>query len=391
MLKNRELQVVDRLGSGAFGDAFLVHDRRGNQFVVKRSRESHKESYVREEALTMKELSSDHTVRLYDIWLEPNDERLYMLLEYCCAGDLEQYLEKKYPLHESELMSIFVQLLIGLDHIHLKHKLHRDIKLANILLHREKGNSALKVKIGDFGLSKTVSHTDAPAGTRLGTPLYFSPELISGKEYTRKTDIWSMGVVFYSLMTRQMPFAAKNMDDLTHSILRQIPAHPSKKEHYSTQLGDLVMTMLTKSRTRRPDTRALLSSNLFADVLNRIPWLPPMSEGIIGLFACRPEANINIRAAPSLSARKIGVLHYGDQIYASRSVAAAPGPMLWFKIVYPFTGYCIVGKGPKCFFQVFQNPEHVSPLTSPIVQQLPSTCSIDISTICPRLSTRDIE
>ncbi|CAD2218697.1 protein kinase [Angomonas deanei] len=380
MLKKKGFKAVAQLGSGSFGDALLVEDGKGSRYVVKRCRVQGSDS-IKSEADVMRRLTSQHVVRLYEHWEEAG--YLCLLMEYCNYGDMEQLLKRKYPLPENVLLSLFAQLLIGLDHIHLKHQLHRDIKLANIFLQKNPVYNGLLVKIGDFGLSRSVSSTDAPAGTRLGTPLYFSPELISGKNYTRKTDVWSMGVVLYAMMTNRMPFAADDMDELTKNIMLQTPLHPSYEQKYSTQLGDIVLSMLSKSRTRRPDVRTILSSPVFSEVFCSLPWVPSSLENPVGLFACRPDAAINVRAQPSMSSEKKGSVLYGDQIYVNKVVVCTSGPQQWFEILFPFHGYCIIGKGEESFFQLLQNPKKFSPISSPVAK-IPS-CTLDVTSICDRL------
>ncbi|RNF23483.1 putative protein kinase [Trypanosoma conorhini] len=354
--------VIKLLGSGAFGDAFLVkHLNEGSLFVLKCSKAARGNDRVLDEAKNMLLTTSDHVVRCYRAWIEPEDHRCCMLLEYCDGGDLENHLGLAFPFSESQLLSMFAQLLMGLDHVHLKHLIHRDIKLQNLMFQRSTG----MVKIGDFGLSKALQFTDEASVTRLGTPLYFSPEVVSGLEYTRKTDVWSLGVAFYRLMTNALPFPATSVEEVYEYLGKKRAVHPCRlrEGHYSESLGDLVMKMLTKSRTKRPTARELLALPLFVPVLRSWPWQHPRLKGASCLFVCRPHSSVNVRSQPSLSAERIGVFEYGDQIFVS-SERLSTGDTTWHHVLYPLEGYCITAtdKGLHLFQRV-DDPARCSPIT----------------------------
>lgn len=104
------------------------------------------------------------------------------------------------------------QILYGLNEIHSKNIIHRDIKSDNILLDESK-----VIKLGDFGVSWIFEES---AKTYIGTPYYLSPEIIYGKRYTTKTDVWSLGVLLYEMMTDRMPFNANNITNLQFSIVK---------------------------------------------------------------------------------------------------------------------------------------------------------------------------
>lgn len=364
------LRIIRKIGTGSFGDTYLVESERGERLVVKQAKqggsaESDKQS--RAEG-NVSRLASDHVVKLHRTWTEPGSNRLCMLLEYCDGGDMEMLLEKAYPLPEQTVVAVFAQLLIGLDHIHMKHLLHRDVKLQNILLQSNDSTKRIPTaKIADFGTSKNVSHTDSPAATRLGTPLYLSPEILSGHRYTRKTDVWSLGVAFYKILCNQMPFDGADMVRLTNAVINHDPPHPctaNPSVTYSLRLGDVVLRMLDKSRSSRLSTRELLALPAFASVFASYPWKGPALHNCIGVFACCKCFAVNVRTAPSTAAESVGAVRYADQIYVQRRIVAAPSAngdeTLWFRVVSPFTGFCIVGNGGDPLFQLFQVPATAS-------------------------------
>jgi len=94
-----------------------------------------------------------------------------------------------------------VQLALGLQHIHNKKVLHRDLKTQNVFITKDN-----RVKIGDFGISKMLENTVQLAGTSLGTPYYLSPEICLGQKYDYKSDLWMLGCVLYEMCTLRRPF-----------------------------------------------------------------------------------------------------------------------------------------------------------------------------------------
>lgn len=144
-----------------------------------------------------------------------------------------------------------VQIILALKHMHDRKVIHRDIKAENVFLNRRN-----QVKIGDFGISKSLAHTLAQARTRIGTPYYLSPEICMDKPYDNKNDMWALGVVLYQLCTLKHPFDANSMDGLLHAIMHTKPRAISS--HYSKPLRDLVDALLAKNARRRPNVNQVL-------------------------------------------------------------------------------------------------------------------------------------
>lgn len=122
-------------------------------------------------------------------------ESIIILMDLANNGDLSQLIEKqkekKQFLPENDILSFFVQITSGLQYIHKKNILHRDLKPKNIFLTSQK-----LIKIGDFGISKSLNHTLDLATTAIGTPYYLSPEVYRRQPYNYKSDMWSLGMEF---------------------------------------------------------------------------------------------------------------------------------------------------------------------------------------------------
>jgi serine/threonine protein kinase len=357
-----EFTVVKELGAGAFGKALLVIDNVARRHMVVKILKQRLDANSAREAVSeiqsLRILRHTNVVSFFDAWVDV-DERLHMLMEYCDGGDLQEYLPKMHPIPTPIILSFFAQLLIAMDYLHTKHILHRDIKCSNILICR----ASLTLKIGDFGLSKCMDGTDDAAQTRLGTPFYMSPELVSSKHYTRKTDIWSLGVAFYQLLTNRVPFNAKNMTDLMRVILTSTPMSPTSGTSYPQELSDLVMKMLTKDKKVRPTARELLLTPCLAETIRQCPWQRQFA-GMTMMFVCRSNVIVNLRSQPSVNSERLAggmQLKYGDPIVVEGEVLAEDG-VPWFRIRSPVDGYCISEQNGKQLFQKLGESDRLSPI-----------------------------
>lgn len=146
---------------------------------------------------------------------------------------------------EPEIWSIFYQMVSGLDALHKKKIVHRDIKCANIFLTKNG-----LVKLGDLNVSKI-----AKAGimnTQTGTPYYASPEVWKDKPYDKSSDIWSLGAVLYEMIALNPPFTARDMKGLYNRVIKGVyPKIPAK---YSSDLSSMVAALLKVEPKQRPST-----------------------------------------------------------------------------------------------------------------------------------------
>jgi len=167
-------------------------------------------------------------------------------MEYCEAGDLQQFLKKQNgkQLKEERVWRFFIEMCLGLNYLHSFKILHRDIKSMNIFLGKDN-----QVKIGDLGVARQLVQTNAMAETVVGTPYYLSPELCEEKPYNHKSDIWSLGCVLYELCTFHYPFEAMNRMALMVKILK---GRPNAIMGYSEGLRKLSKELLNKDQRKRP-------------------------------------------------------------------------------------------------------------------------------------------
>ena len=210
--------------------------------------------------------SLDHAniIRYLDSFLAPPNS-LGIVFEWATAGDLRKHLnsirDRGIRLPESVIWKSFVQICNALAHMHEKRVLHRDLKPANIFLMKDGS-----LKVGDLGLGRTLSDDTPEAFSKVGTPLYMSPESLKGESYGEKSDIWSLGCILYEMAMLRSPFKKPGlkMFELFQLIIDgQYP--PVTPEVYSTFLVQLVTLMLSSSPVDRPDifrTRAIAMLSL---------------------------------------------------------------------------------------------------------------------------------
>uniref|UniRef100_A0A673CTQ6 non-specific serine/threonine protein kinase n=1 Tax=Sphaeramia orbicularis TaxID=375764 RepID=A0A673CTQ6_9TELE len=179
---------------------------------------------------------------------------LYIVMEYCDGGDLLKKInmQRGVPFTEEQVMDWFVQICLGLKHIHDKKVLHRDIKSQNIFL----TSGGMKAKLGDFGIARMLNNTMELARTCVGTPYYLSPEICENRPYNNKTDIWSLGCVLYELCTLRHPFEGSSLRQLVSKICRgRYSPVPSRCSYDLRQL----ITQLFKVNPRdRPSVSSVL-------------------------------------------------------------------------------------------------------------------------------------
>ena len=260
-----DFAVEKRLGSGSFGTVYrarrIVDDR---VYAIKEVRiselsERQKDDAINEVMLLAK-MDSPFVVRYYDSFIERN--MLNVVMEYANRGDLAVLVKKAKKkgmasLPEPRIWDIFIQVCLGLHYIHAQRVLHRDIKAANVFIHKDEATGRHVVKIGDLGVAKLLGGSASFASTIVGTPYYLSPELCEDLPYNAKSDVWSLGVVLYECCTLAHPFNANNQCALILKII-QGRYEPVATPGISHRLRDLVARLLVRDAGRRPSVGDIL-------------------------------------------------------------------------------------------------------------------------------------
>ncbi|MBW1673522.1 MAG: serine/threonine protein kinase, partial [Deltaproteobacteria bacterium] len=177
-----------------------------------------KERFFMEAELAGK-LSHPGIVAIHDIG--EDYDLTYMAMEFLDGDDLEKYCKKGSLLPMRKLLDIITETADALEYAHNNNVIHRDIKPANIMLLK-----IGKVTVTDFGIAKSMSASKTRSGIILGTPNYMSPEQIMGRHIDARSDIFSLGVVFFQLLTGELPFTGDNMNSLFYKITQEKHTSP---------------------------------------------------------------------------------------------------------------------------------------------------------------------
>jgi len=262
-------KITKLLGEGSFGKAYLATvDNEDKKYVIKQViMEGMTDQEKREtfnEASILKRLDHPNIIKFKEVFMQRKPkEALNIVTEYADGGDLEQKIEaqKKKPFPETQILDYFTQICLALQHLHKKHIIHRDLKGGNVFL-MQSGY----VKLGDFGIAKGLKTSKEKAQTTVGTPYYLSPEIINNKPYDTKSDIWSLGILLYQMMTFKMPFNAQSLPLLSIKINRGVYSPPPSV--YSAELRDILKRCLSQDPEKRPSINDILQLPIIKDRIN---------------------------------------------------------------------------------------------------------------------------
>ncbi|NWQ89927.1 NEK5 kinase, partial [Burhinus bistriatus] len=265
-------KIIKKIGEGSFGKIFLAEGKVDNkQCVVKeisltKMPVKEKEASQKEVVLLAK-MKHANIVTFYGSLQEKN--KLYIVMEYCDGGDLMKRINMQHGVlfDEDQILSWFVQISLGLKHIHDKKILHRDVKAQNIFL----TNNGKVAKLGDFGIARQLNSTMEFAHTCVGTPYYLSPEICENRPYNNKTDIWSLGCVLYELCALKHPFEGNSLHQLVLKICRGY-FHPVSP-NYSCDLRILISQLFKICPRDRPSINSILRKPFLQKLVLR--YLPP--------------------------------------------------------------------------------------------------------------------
>mmetsp|Transcript_21948 Transcript_21948/g.40066 ORF Transcript_21948/g.40066 Transcript_21948/m.40066 type:complete len:480 (-) Transcript_21948:22-1461(-) len=221
---------------------------------------------VFQEVMVLKKIQHPRVVKVLEVY--EAEKHMLIVLEHMAGGDLQQFLKTKGRVTEGEGRQIFRQIVEGVSAVHSRRILHRDLKLDNILLDRLYS----KVKICDFGICRVIKN-DQILNDKSGTPAYVAPEVIAGQGYEGySSDVWSLGVLLYALLTGTFPFSADTLPDLNKIILTG--HYPPPPEGISSHARELIARMLNLVPSRRIKVKEILRHPWFSDVDSTSPKPP---------------------------------------------------------------------------------------------------------------------
>ena len=294
--------VVERLiGSGGMGLVVAArHEALGELVAIKLLRPKaagdkvHSERFAREARAIIK-IKSEHVVRVLDAGTLDDSGAPYIVMEYLVGRDLAAILREEGPMYPSRAADLMLQVCEAVASAHAVGVVHRDLKPSNFFVTQRADGTTL-VKVLDFGISKAMGQEGVvdPNLTEtqavFGSPTYMSPEQIrSAKHVDHRSDIWSLGVVLYELLTGKLPFAADNVAGLLASIVADPPFFPRGfAPNLPQELEGLLLACLQKDPKQRVQSVVELACRLapFAtpnvethNLVERIQRLATMTSG----------------------------------------------------------------------------------------------------------------
>ncbi|KAE9540019.1 hypothetical protein AGLY_005271 [Aphis glycines] len=182
--------IICKLGEGSYGSVFkALHKESGQVLAIKQVPVDTDLQEIIKEISIMQQCDSPYVVKYYGSYFKNTD--LWIVMEYCGAGSVSDIMRlRKKTLSEDEIATILSDTLKGLEYLHLRRKIHRDIKAGNILL-----NSEGHAKLADFGVAGQLTDTMAKRNTVIGTPFWMAPEVIQEIGYDCVADMWSLGIL----------------------------------------------------------------------------------------------------------------------------------------------------------------------------------------------------
>ncbi|KAF1608035.1 Serine/threonine-protein kinase Nek5, partial [Eudyptes chrysolophus] len=320
-------EIIKKIGEGSFGKIFLAKGKVDNeQCVIKEINVTQmpvkeKEASQKEVVLLAK-MKHANIVTFYASLQEKN--KLYIVMEYCDGGDLMKRINMQHGVlfNEDQILSWFVQISLGLKHIHDMKILHRDVKAQNIFL----SNNGKVAKLGDFGIARQLNSTMEFAHTCVGTPYYLSPEMCENRPYNNKTDIWSLGCVLYELCALKHPviltvlfllfslikFEGNSLHQLVLKICRG-HFHPVSP-NYSYDLRILISQLFKISPRDRPSINSILRKPFLQKLVLR--YLPPAiaQEELSHTVIHRKSPSASQPGAKLIQAHKLQKRRVQDQV-----------------------------------------------------------------------------
>jgi eukaryotic-like serine/threonine-protein kinase len=285
-------RIVEQLGAGSMGVVYRANDEKLDRIVAVKiltpgfltSEEAR--GRFRREALALARLNHPHIAALYDVGEQDGID--YIVME-CVQGQLLRAALQGSPFTAVEATRIILQIAEALEEAHQQRVIHRDLKPANVMI-TVKGN----VKVLDFGVAKLLAGTESEqslteAPGPIGTPLYMSPEQALGKRVDERTDLWSLGALYYEMLTGKPPFQADSVVAVLHAVIAdRFPPVRQRRPDVPEEAEHIVNTALQKDTARRYATAAEIvrdTSGLLERMSGRIPAIEQSSTRLLKILS----------------------------------------------------------------------------------------------------------
>ena len=245
-------ELEEKIGSGGMAEVYKAHDRLlARPVAIKILHEAYRSDMefierFHREAKSAARLSHPNIVSIYDVGVVGNDH--YIVMEYVHGNTLKKKIQDEGPLELLTATSIAKDIASGLTHAHANNIVHCDIKPHNILM-TEDGHA----KITDFGIARAVTESTLTyGGSVIGSVHYFSPEQARGGSITPKSDVYSLGIVLYEMLTNKLPFTGDNPVTIAMKHVEEDPISPSR---YRPQIPPMLEAIVCRAMSKSPEIR----------------------------------------------------------------------------------------------------------------------------------------
>lgn len=263
-LLNNRYKLRNKIGEGSYGVVYRAFDtkNKNNLVAIKQVSKTRINNNVyliealKKELSIMRLISDENSVELIEDF---ETKEHYNFVMELCDSDLDVELKKHFKkndkgFNELEVQEIMLQFNKIFKKMQKKHVIHRDLKLKNIMIKYDETKPFIKfiIKLSDFGFSKIMNEDDV-TGTNLGSPATKAPEIMLGKDYNAKADLWSVGVIMYQLFYNILPFPARNPKELKEVILSskgvQLPKDNNNK------MSEICFNLINRLLQKNPEKR----------------------------------------------------------------------------------------------------------------------------------------
>jgi len=256
-------EIIEELGKGGMGKVYRVEDKKIKQEValklVKPEIASDKKTIERfsNELKTARMISHRNVCRMFDLGEEKGTN--YITMEYISGEDLKSFIRRARQLTTGTAINIAKQVCEGLIEAHRLGVVHRDLKPQNVMIDKE-GNA----RIMDFGIARSLTGKGITgAGVMIGTPEYMSPEQVDGKDPDQRSDIYSLGIILYEMVTGRVPFEAETPFAVGVMQKSDMPRNPQElNSQIPDNLSQFILRCLEKNKEKRPQSAGELHSEL---------------------------------------------------------------------------------------------------------------------------------
>ncbi|KAL4441904.1 hypothetical protein ABPG74_003655 [Tetrahymena malaccensis] len=249
-------EKVYKIGQGAFGVVYQAIDKFTDKIVAIKILKINSDlnSHLNEET-TLSDMDCKYIVKLYDKYIDAKNKEIWLVIEFCNMGSLADVINiTGQTFFEAEIACILDNVLQGLDYLHKNHRMHRDLKSANILLNNEG-----EAKLSDFGVASCKSDAD----TFVGSPYWLSPEQLNKQKYTNKVDIWALGICIIEMAEGMPPYG----DLRPTSAMKMIKQNPivnfQDPQQFSDELNNFLSHCLQINPEERWSAEQLLNHDFF--------------------------------------------------------------------------------------------------------------------------------